>query len=190
MCPGEETVGLPGGVPPDEQACAAGTERPELRPRRELASTATTIEPPTFAVVIPTYQREETLGRALESAMRQTFSASEIIVVDDGSTIARKSVSKSFPLGVSVRNRGPVGAAARNRGVREASAHVDCLLGLGRLVELDHLERLASAIEKTDGAADLYFDDTAAVMHTFQPDGDEVHVGSLWEFAGSRPQRL
>ena len=60
-------------------------------------------KPPTFAVVIPTYQREKTLARALESALRQTFSASEIIVVDDGSTDGTHGVLDCVSLG----SRGP-----------------------------------------------------------------------------------
>ena len=42
--------------------------------------------PPFFSIVIPTYNRSALVVEAVESVLRQTFSAYEIIVVDDGST--------------------------------------------------------------------------------------------------------
>lgn len=36
-----------------------------------------------ISIVIPTYKRNETLKRAIESAIAQTYSPIEIIVVDD-----------------------------------------------------------------------------------------------------------
>ena len=39
-----------------------------------------------IAVIIPTYNRVKLLKRAIESVVRQTYPATEIIVIDDGST--------------------------------------------------------------------------------------------------------
>jgi Glycosyltransferases involved in cell wall biogenesis len=44
------------------------------------------VRQPTFSVLIPTYQRESVVGRAIDSALRQTDPDLEVIVVDDGST--------------------------------------------------------------------------------------------------------
>jgi glycosyltransferase involved in cell wall biosynthesis len=69
------------------------------------------------SVIIPTYNREGTILRALESAWAQTYRDLEIIVVDDGSTDGTLEVLR--PLGSRIRlhrqvNRGP--SAARNAG--------------------------------------------------------------------------
>ncbi|WP_082222532.1 glycosyltransferase family 2 protein [Halorubrum halophilum] len=44
-----------------------------------------TSEPPLVSVVIPTYNRPKMLNQAVESALNQTYSNIEILIVDDGS---------------------------------------------------------------------------------------------------------
>jgi glycosyltransferase involved in cell wall biosynthesis len=41
---------------------------------------------PKVSIIIPTYQRAHLIGLTLESALRQTFTDYEIVVIDDGST--------------------------------------------------------------------------------------------------------
>ncbi len=79
------------------------------------------MEQPLVSVVLPAYNCERTVGRAIESALRQAFDALEVVVVDDGSTDGTRKVVEGF--GNAVRfftqpNRGA--AAARNRALREA----------------------------------------------------------------------
>jgi glycosyltransferase involved in cell wall biosynthesis len=77
------------------------------------------------SVIIPTYNRAGRIGYCLDALRKQKFPfASEVIVVDDGSTdetlevLARYSEVRV----VCQANAGP--AAARNRGVREASGEI------------------------------------------------------------------
>ena len=75
-----------------------------------------------ISVVIPTYNRERTLPRAIGSVLRQTYQEIELIVVDDGSTDQTRSLIESMDdkriRYVYQPNQGA--CAARNRGVLEA----------------------------------------------------------------------
>jgi len=76
---------------------------------------------PTVSAVVPTYNRVQYVGEAIESILAQSRPLDEIIVVDDGSTDATlESLKKYGPALRCIRqqNRGP--SAARNRGIREA----------------------------------------------------------------------
>ena len=78
---------------------------------------------PRVSVVIPTYNRESTIGIAIRSVLDQTFADFEILVVDDGSTDSTESVVRGFgdPRVFYVRQQhGGLPAVARNNGLRRA----------------------------------------------------------------------
>jgi glycosyltransferase involved in cell wall biosynthesis len=70
----------------------------------------------TVSILIPAYNAQHWIAATIESALRQTWPRTEIIVVDDGSTDDTLVVARSFePRGVKVirqENRGP--GPARN----------------------------------------------------------------------------
>ena len=73
------------------------------------------------SVIIPTYNREKFVGRAIESVLNQTYKDYEIIVVDDGSMDNTKSVLAQFDNKIQYvyqENHGISGA--RNRGIQES----------------------------------------------------------------------
>lgn len=77
---------------------------------------------PSISVIIPAYNRAELIGATLRSLLAQTLSATEIIVVDDGSTDGTARIAQEFGGPVRVvrqANAGP--GAARNRGFEESS---------------------------------------------------------------------
>lgn len=75
-----------------------------------------------FSVVIPLYNKEPHVARALQSVLDQTFSSWEAIIVDDGSTDGSAAVVRSFSdpriKYILQENQGP--SEARNRGIGEA----------------------------------------------------------------------
>lgn len=98
------------------------------------------------SVVIPTYNRRDTLQQCLASVTHQTYSNYEVIVVDDGSTDSTDEMIRwRFPDVRYIRqrtNHGP--AAARNLGIEVARGEIvaftddDCQLPpefLSRIVE-------------------------------------------------------
>lgn len=75
------------------------------------------------SVVIPTYNRAELLGVALDSVYAQTWKEFEVLVVDDGSTDGTEAMLQPYIAERGLRhlrqaNRGP--SAARNRGIEAA----------------------------------------------------------------------
>ena len=88
---------------------------------------------PAFSIVIPTFERPDTLAQVLDALARQSGSEDfEVLVVDDGSrdeTPERlRAVSPPFPFRFFRQdNSGP--AAARNRGVEEARGRWILFLG-------------------------------------------------------------
>ncbi len=70
------------------------------------------------SVVIPTYNRADLVGEAIESALGQTYSAREVIVVDDGSTDGTSAVLARYGDAIrTVRTAHRGCAAARNTGI-------------------------------------------------------------------------
>lgn len=105
--------------------------------------TAGSLSPP-VSVIIPTYNRIELLGRALNSIAGQTQAPYEVIVVDDASTedISRK-VSEFGMLPISLIRRQQRGgaAAARNTGILEAKGEYIGFLDSDDLWSPDKLEK-------------------------------------------------
>lgn len=72
------------------------------------------------SVIIPVYNREVLLSRAIESALSDGLEDLEVIVVDDGSTDDSAPIARSFGRRVRVFSQNNAGSsAARNRGLAE-----------------------------------------------------------------------
>jgi glycosyltransferase involved in cell wall biosynthesis len=78
---------------------------------------------PDVSIIIPTYNRRYVLGRAIESALGQTFRDFELIIVDDASTDETQTLVQGYndPRVINIRHSINKGApAARNTGLRTA----------------------------------------------------------------------
>jgi Glycosyltransferases involved in cell wall biogenesis len=85
---------------------------------------------PLVSVVIPLYNKELHIKRAINSVLAQKIQDFEIIIVDDGSTDKSAEVVKSFTDRrirlIQQRNQGV--SAARNKGARSANSDLIALL--------------------------------------------------------------
>lgn len=84
---------------------------------------------PLVSVIIPTYNGSQWLGSTIQSALHQTYTPIEIIVIDDGSTDDSPSVVASFGDKVRYKRQENAGTpAARNTGIRHANGTLIALL--------------------------------------------------------------
>jgi glycosyltransferase involved in cell wall biosynthesis len=94
------------------------------------------------SVVIPTFNRNVMLKRAIESCQYQSSPAREIIVVDDGSTDATKDLIKYFNLPnlkyLSLKKNEGV-SQARNLGIQNATGSIIALLDSDDVWSVDKL---------------------------------------------------
>jgi hypothetical protein len=92
--------------------------------------------------IIPLYNKERYIERALRSVLAQTRQADRILVVDDGSTdrsaaIVRRFQDPRIEL-IAQTNRGP--GAARNRGISEAQTEFVAFLDADDCWSAEYLE--------------------------------------------------
>ncbi|MFT4304767.1 MAG: glycosyltransferase family 2 protein [Candidatus Woesearchaeota archaeon] len=79
---------------------------------------------PLVSVIIPTYNRERTIKRAIDSVFNQTYKNWELIIVDDGSTDNTKEVIKDYLKDKRVKYFAKKNAgvsSARNLGVKKST---------------------------------------------------------------------
>lgn len=97
---------------------------------------------PLVSVIIPAYNAKKTILRTLQSALNQTYSPIEIIVVNDGSTDTTLEVVRSIKdkriRVYSQSNKGP--SAARNYGAKKAKGEYLSFLDADDLWDKDKIK--------------------------------------------------
>lgn len=105
-----------------------------------------------ISVIMLTYNREQLVGRAIESILAQTFRDFEFIIVDNGSTdcsgkIADGYAARDNRLRVIHRERGSIGAG-RNTGLDAARGEYVAFLDDDDVADPDFLEFLYTLAEE------------------------------------------
>jgi glycosyltransferase involved in cell wall biosynthesis len=119
-------------------------------------------ETPYFSIIIPTYNSEKYLEEALRSALAQTFSPIEIIVVDghskDGTRAITERVAKEDPRVQFVlqREKGP--AQARNQGLELARGTFITFFDSDNLLLPTACETIKKKIDGGD-SSDVFYSD-------------------------------
>ncbi|RCJ20653.1 glycosyl transferase [Nostoc sp. ATCC 43529] len=118
---------------------------------------------PKVSVIIPAYNTEAYIEKAIKSALEQTLNDIEVIVVDDASSDKTVEIAKSFideRLKVIVNQQNLGAAAARNRALKAAQGEWIAVLDSDDWYALERLEKLVSLANEKNAdmiADDIYF---------------------------------
>ena len=123
-------------------------------------------KPPSFSVLIRTYQNADTVAEAVDSALGQTLPPYEVVVYDDGSTDGTDDAVRPYGDRVRYLRRDNSGAAgAFNGGVEAASGDFVVVLDADDAFEPERIEALSE-------------------LATARPDLDIVTTDAAWESGG------
>ena len=105
-------------------------------------------QPPRVSIIIPSYNSAEYLPQALDSLFNQTYTAYEVILIDDGSTDNTHEVIKPYERQIRYvyqENQGV--AAARNRGIDLARGELIAFLDADDLFLPHKLEQQVAVFD-------------------------------------------
>jgi glycosyltransferase involved in cell wall biosynthesis len=130
------------------------------------------ITKPSFSVIIPNYNNGNTLARAIDSVLIQSYAACEIIIIDDGSSDNSKEVAEKFGHRVKYIYQSNAGvSAARNHGAKVASGNWLSFLDADDCYLPNRLESHAHWIQKDPDINFLLGD-----QEHRKPDGQLLHL--------------
>jgi glycosyltransferase involved in cell wall biosynthesis len=135
---------------------------------------------PLVSILIPAYNGERWLAEALESAVGQTWSRKEIIVVDDGSSDATLAVAKRYESrNVLVRSQSNQGAAAaRNTALSLSQGDYIQWLDADDVLGIDKIALQMEALSDSTGGRVLLSSPWAPFM--FRPGRARFRPTPLW----------
>jgi glycosyltransferase involved in cell wall biosynthesis len=112
----------------------------------------------TVSVIIPYYRASQTIARAVESALEQTFPPNEILIVDDGCPEDAAVATKQFGSSVSLIRKPNGGtASARNLGIEHARGEWIAFLDADDYWEPAKLERQLAFSEGAGVVGSMWF---------------------------------
>ncbi|MDD7527282.1 MAG: glycosyltransferase family 2 protein [Bacteroidaceae bacterium] len=103
---------------------------------------------PLVSIVMPAFNAEKTIVRAIDSVLKQTYSNIELLIINDGSTDnTSEIVSKYRDSRVTLINQGNKGlSGARNTGLENIKGEYVTFLDSDDWCEADFVERLISSM--------------------------------------------
>lgn len=107
---------------------------------------------PLISIIIPVYNGAHFIGATIKNIMLQNYPATEIFIVDDGSTDHTREVVENLDEDVRYfyqPNSGP--AAARNRAIRDVSGEFIAFLDVDDLWPENNLKMLMQELQQNPG---------------------------------------
>lgn len=110
---------------------------------------------PAISIIMPVYNTEKYVGKAIESILNQSLTDYEFIIIDNGSqdasgNIIRKYAAKDERIRVIHNEVNVYISEARNSAISEASGEYLYLMDSDDTAELDMLEKMYSAAKRTN----------------------------------------
>ena len=105
-----------------------------------------------LSVIIPLYNKENSIVKTVISVLNQTFVNLELIVVDDGSSdssLKALQVVTDDRLRIITKSNGGV-SSARNKGIKEATSEYIAFIDGDDIWSANHLQTLCDAITDVD----------------------------------------
>lgn len=106
-----------------------------------------------FSVIIPIYNRERSVGKAINSVLKQTFTDFELILVDDCSTdnsVQVISEIKDERIKIFKLKKNSGAAAARNSGIKQAKGSYVSFLDSDDYYDRDFLQKTYNTLSSTN----------------------------------------
>ncbi len=132
---------------------------PEKQPQIEVVNNQPWVGgSPLVSVVIPYYDRADTIDDTLDSLVAQTFRNFEVIIVDDGSTDTAsvtklKHISQAVPALQIVHQENQGVATARNNGIEKARGKYVVCLDSDDILDATFIEKAAVTLETAPDTA-------------------------------------
>ncbi len=111
-----------------------------------------------FSVIIPAYNAEKTIERAIRSVLAQTYPPHEVIIIDDYSSDKTVEIARAFYSAVTVyalkENKGP--SCARNTGWDHASGDYIAFLDADDIWHKDKLQIMQALLRESNYPAFVF----------------------------------
>ena len=128
---------------------------------------------PTFSIILPTYNREELLKRAVKSVLKQDFKNWELIIVNDGS---KDNTKKDYRLWAdcrikhyNIKHKGI--SNAKNFGLKKAQGKFITFIDSDDYYHETHLKKHLDVIKKNN-SVDLFYGGAKILGDNLLPDAD------------------
>jgi len=112
-----------------------------------------TKDAPLVSIIIPCYNHSHYLPVAIESVLKQTYSAIEIIVIDDGSTDNTKEVAEGYPQVTYIFQTNQGLPASRNAGINKSKGLYLVLLDADDWLYPDAIQTNLNYLQQQQDAA-------------------------------------
>lgn len=143
-------------------SCIDGNNHDKYLLNRKTVLEDTQFSKSKVSVIIANYNYGRFLNEAVDSVLKQTISADEIILIDDCSTDGSQEIANLYQEKLKiVLNEENLGIVDNfNKAVRLSTGDYVCILGADNLMRSDYIEKCKAALDKQENAACAYTDMT------------------------------